>query len=272
MEQQLNPDEELQAIVSDAAAQMREILSNLHIAAVRLAPPAAREQDAVLDRRAAVLDQSYYRLFQLANDLDTAARLERGEAPEMLNENIVDIVRSLCERCEALAQGIGITLEFSSWKPRQFCELDRGNVEKVCYHLLANALKYTEEGGRVSVTLSEDGEEILLTITDTGCGMTQTRVDQLNHGTVQWNRFAPTERTGFSVYLCRQLMEQMGGRLLVQSTPGKGTTVQLWFQNRLSKKLRFCDQPFDYAGGFNKTLLGLADALPLESFFLRQQN
>lgn len=270
--EQLEPEEELQALVSDTAAQMREILSNLHIAAVRLAPPAAREQDALLDRRAAVLDQAYYQLFRLANDLDTATRLEQGELPEMMNEDIVDVVHSVCERCASLAEGMGISLEFSAWKPRHACALDRGNVENICYHLLSNALKYTEKGGHIRVSLSETKSEILLTISDTGRGMTPERAERLNRGPTARNRFTPSGDPAFSIHLCRQLMERMGGRLLVQSTPGKGTDVHLWFQNRTSKKLRFCDQPFDYAGGFNQTLLGLADALPLESFFLRSQN
>ena len=70
------PAQPPEALLPGITVQMRAALSNLHLAALQLAPPAKRDEDPELDQRAAVLDQSYYRLLRLVNNL-TAAQIFR---------------------------------------------------------------------------------------------------------------------------------------------------------------------------------------------------
>ena len=63
----------LASLFPDVATQLRVALSNLHLAAAQLAPAEARENDPALDQKAALLDQSYYRLLRLVNSLSSAA-------------------------------------------------------------------------------------------------------------------------------------------------------------------------------------------------------
>ena len=70
------------SLLPQAAAQMRGALSNLYFAAARLAPASAREQDPELDAKAALVDQSYYRLIRLVNNLSATRYLNGAPLPQ----------------------------------------------------------------------------------------------------------------------------------------------------------------------------------------------
>ena len=65
----------LASLFPDVATQLRVALSNLHLAAVRLAPAEARENDPELDEKAALFDQSYFRLLRMVNSLSSTVGL-----------------------------------------------------------------------------------------------------------------------------------------------------------------------------------------------------
>ena len=90
MEQDQN---RLASLFPDAAVQLRAALSNLHLAAVQLAPAEAREHDPALDQKAALLDQSYYRLLRLVNSMSSAAWLANSDPLPLQDRDIVGLVR-----------------------------------------------------------------------------------------------------------------------------------------------------------------------------------
>ena len=71
--------------------------------------------------------------------------------------------------------------------------------------------------------------------------------------------------------LCRRLAEELGGTLMAESREGKGSRFTLSLPNR-QLGTDVSDIAFDYSGGFNKTLLALADAMPVDAFLIRNQN
>ena len=84
-------------------AQLRAALGTFHLAALQAVPPEAREKDPDLDRRAAVMDQSYYRLLRLVNLLSAAALSD--DAPLSLqNRDLVELVGDVCDRAGGLAR------------------------------------------------------------------------------------------------------------------------------------------------------------------------
>ena len=99
------------------AAQIRGALSTFHLAAAQAVPPEARERDPELDRKAAVMDQSYYRLLRLVNLLSAAALPE--DAPLSLqNRDLTELVGDICDRAGDLAQSLGLEVRFSCALPR----------------------------------------------------------------------------------------------------------------------------------------------------------
>ena len=92
------------SLLPQAAAQMRGALSNLYFAAARLAPSSAREQDPELDAKAALVDQSYYRLIRLVNDL-AATQYLNGEPLPLRDRDVVEFVTDIFAKAASLAPG-----------------------------------------------------------------------------------------------------------------------------------------------------------------------
>ena len=113
---------------------------------------------------------------------------------------------------------------------------------------------------------------VLLSVTDTGQGIPPEHLATL------FDRYHHPERQdpvphgmGLGLSLCRRIAESHGGMLMAESLPGKGSRFTLSLPDRQVEG-GVSDVSFDYAGGFNKTLLALADALPSQAFLIRSQD
>ena len=262
---------ELASLFPNVAAQMRSALSNFHLAATQLAPASAREQDPALDARAAQLDQSYYQLLRLANSLSLASYLTHDDPLPLRDVDVAELIGELCERAAALAPMLGLELRFVCSLERHICAVSPDAMEQILNHLLSNAFKFTPAGGTVTVDLRRTAGQLLLSVEDTGCGIPQDRLETLFDRSLHADRMDPPPHgLGLGLPLCRRLAAGQGGTLMAESREGKGSRFTLSLPDR-QLGTGVSDVHFDYSGGFNRTLLGLADALPSKAFLLRNQ-
>ena len=263
---------ELAALFPNVAAQMRSALSNLHLAATQLAPASAREQDPALDARAAQLDQSYYRLLRMVNSLSMASYLTHDDPLPLCDTDVVELIGELCERAADLAPMLGLELRFVCRLDRHICAVSPDAMEQLLNHLLSNAFKFTPSGGTVTVELRRASGQLLLSVEDTGCGIPQDRLETLFDRYLHTDHMDPPPHgLGLRLPLCRRLASGQDGTLMAESRVGKGSRFTLSLPDR-QLGTGVSDVRFDYSGGFNRTLLGLADALPSKAFLLRSQD
>ena len=263
---------ELSSLFPSVASQIRSTLTSLHMAAAQLVPPSAREQDPDLDARAARLDQSYYQLLRLVNNLSLAACLTNDQPLPLKNHDLVQLVSQVCAQAAALAGHRGLTLRFVCSLDQQVCAVAKDALEQIVYQLLSNAFKFTPEGGTITVELRRRPGRILISVEDTGCGIPEDRLETLFNRYLHADRMSPPPHgLGLGLSLCHRLAEGHGGALMAESMPGKGSRFTLSLPDRQVEP-DVSDIPIDYTGGFNQTLLGLADALPAEAFRLRNQD
>jgi signal transduction histidine kinase len=116
--------------------------------------------------------------------------------------------------------------------------LDGPSLIKALAHLVSNAVRFTPDGGRVEVRASRVRERLVFAVSDTGVGIEpeqQRRLfehtfavgDSLQHhssSTLEFN----SAGLGLGIPIARGIAEAHGGRLLIESRPGLGTTVTLW--------------------------------------------
>ncbi len=99
------------------------------------------------------------------------------------------------------------------------------NLTKLCEELIDNAFKFSEPGRPVDVRARVTGDMVWLTIADEGCGISDDIIESL-HETHQFERlFCEQRSTGLGLAIAVKLAELHGGRALIQSQPGTGTSI-----------------------------------------------
>jgi len=251
-----------------AAQELRGAMANVYAAVGSLAPPAARERDAALDRKAAIFTQSFFRMHRVVGNLTDAAELaETGRYIGLTNDDLVGVARGVCERAEPLFRQEGVTLTFESEVSGAIIAMDAERIERLLLNLLSNALKFTPKGGTVAVRVRATRSWVRLSVSDTGRGIEPERLEHIFESFLSDGMTDPPPHgVGLGLAICRRIAEGHGGSIVAESPKGGGAifTVSLPNRNAVITPLR---QPkMEYAGGFNRTLLELSDALGVEAF------
>jgi signal transduction histidine kinase len=100
---------------------------------------------------------------------------------------------------------------------------DAARLKQVILNLVLNAAKATEAGGAISVSARREAGGVALRVTDTGCGIEADHLTKIFDET-----FSTWQGGGLGLSIARKLVEQHGGRLLVESSRGTGTTFTVW--------------------------------------------
>jgi signal transduction histidine kinase len=106
---------------------------------------------------------------------------------------------------------------------------DRNRLQQVLMNLLDNAVKYSPDGGAIVVRTAVDGDTVRLEVEDHGLGIPAGDRERIFE---KFDRGDPGRRpaaggTGLGLYICRELVERMGGRISVTSTLGAGSTFSV---------------------------------------------
>jgi signal transduction histidine kinase len=173
------------------------------------------------------------RLSALMGDLLDLTQSEIGSLPmEKEALSLSDTVRAALDRSREAAWSAALTLAADIAPDAGTIDGDRRRLAQAFDHLLRNAITFTPAGGRVLARVRREGMVGEVTLSDSGCGMTEEQIKRAfarldsappsmaGHGA------SPPSR-GFGLPLTRQLVEAHGGTLELVSEPGEGTTVTL---------------------------------------------
>ncbi|MCB0163580.1 MAG: HAMP domain-containing protein [Anaerolineae bacterium] len=171
-------------------------------------------------------------LSRLVNDLHELAQAEAKQLP--LNRDETDIARlvgtvSDTFRPSAEAKGITLNSEIAADTPP--VQVDAARLTQVLQNLLANALRHTPEGGRITIQAGPDGDSLRLSVADTGEGIPPEHLPHV------FDRFYRTDHArtrdrggaGLGLAIVRALVEAHGGSIKVTSAgvPGQGSTFTI---------------------------------------------
>lgn len=164
------------------------------------------------------------RLERLANDLAELSRSE-GSGPELQARSfdLAKLVTDVAERLRPQFDDGGVGLEVSPMG-RLSVNADPDRMAQVFTNIVGNALTYTEEGGRVSVTGDRRGEEVEVTVTDTGRGLTPDQLESVFERFYRADRSVPGG-TGIGLTIARNIVRTHGGQISAASAgPGRGSS------------------------------------------------
>jgi len=179
-------------------------------------------------------------LLDLINDVLDMSKIEAGKQ-ELHREklNIVDVVRDALSMMREQAAAGQVALEMGADSAPIFIQADRRAMKQIFLNLLSNAVKFTPEGGRVTVNTESNGDQVILSVRDTGIGIPAEHIYRLGNPFVQIRNNAGTTQTGtgLGLALVRALTEMHDGSFRIESTEGQGTTVSVSFPIRARETL-----------------------------------
>jgi signal transduction histidine kinase len=216
--------------VADVSHELKTPLTSIQGFAQAILDDTADNPESRRQAAQIIYDESG-RMHRMALDLLDLARLEGGIADldmsevdvEMLLQNIVEKFTPQAQRAN-----LEIKLNIPTGLPMVVGDGDR--LAQVFTNLVDNALKFTPEGGQVTVSVNEVGAEMELSIADTGAGVPQEALPRL------FDRFYQVDRsraggekhgTGLGLAIVKEIVQAHGGRIGVRSQEGQGTVFMI---------------------------------------------
>lgn len=185
------------------------------------------------------LEMSYRnarRLLKLINQLLEISKIEAGKNTLTLSKvQIVPYLRQIFYNFESLAEQRGIELEFLQSVNSLTIFADKEKFEKIFNNLISNAVKFTPEGGKITLSIDEnpgDAEKLQIRVKDTGAGIPENRIRYIFDRFYQVDRTQKSdiEGTGIGLALTRELTEIHEGTITASSKEGEGTEFLLEFR------------------------------------------
>lgn len=181
---------------------------------------------------------SLHQLINLVENLLTVARLEAGRLeiyPRPIH--MEDILSPLIPQYQKLAQEKGLSLSYTAPAAPTFKVIaDPDKISEVVGNFLSNAIKYTQRGG-ISVSVSEGGGLITVSVADTGLGIADADREKLFTQFGRTSRTKDIKGTGLGLYISNLIVKEHRGSIKVESQPGRGSvfSVSLPVARRLPK-------------------------------------
>ena len=184
-------------------------------------------------------------LLSLINDLLDLSKIEAGK--HELNrsavkvEDILDDVGRMTGP-QSAAAGVELAIGFAA-ENGLTTHADRRVLTQAVLNVTANALRFAPRGSRVMIEVTEQGGNIVLAVSDEGCGIAKSELDRIMEPFGQAAIQAQGQKgTGLGLPISASIMQMHGGGLEIESEPGQGTRVSLWWPKDLrTEKSRNAD-------------------------------
>ncbi len=217
--------------VSIASHELRTPITALlgFLALTKTPDTTAEQQRHFLDRA----EGAASRLAELVEDLLSVARIEENRlslTPVELHPH--DIMSETVDNLRHVAARKNIEMYYENSLPEAQCiDADRSKLQQVFSNLVDNAIKYTPDGGRVTVTVAGGGGQAVITVTDTGIGISEANLERVFEKFFReyTDLSIAAGGTGLGLFITKELVERQDGVLELTSQTGRGTTATVRF-------------------------------------------
>jgi two-component system phosphate regulon sensor histidine kinase PhoR len=211
--------------ISNVSHELRTPLASLKVLVDTLREGALTEDPGAARRFLDHMEAEVDALAQMVQELLELSRIESGQAPFRLTPvEVSDVVLVPVERLAPQAQRaeLVLTVDLPSGLPRVLADTER--ARQVVTNLVHNAIKFTPQGGQVTVSAEAQDDEVVVSVQDTGIGIPAGDLPRI------FERFYKTDRAragggvGLGLAIARHIIQAHGGRIWVDSVEGRGST------------------------------------------------
>lgn len=197
--------------------------------------PVTPEQHQILDMMRAQMNK----MDALLTDMIDLTLFESGKVHlERLPLNLDIFVPSICDRMSQQAKAKNISIQTQIGDAIPTLELDPEKMQQVFHNLLDNGIKYTPDGGSITVSVStgrhvfggKDCESVEIAVSDTGVGIPKEELPLVfdKYKNILTGKTSSQKTTGLGLAICRSIVEAHQGKMTAESTVGQGTTIRIF--------------------------------------------
>ncbi|HYU12701.1 MAG TPA: ATP-binding protein, partial [Stellaceae bacterium] len=178
-----------------------------------------------LDYSRGILDSSH-RLMSLINDILDLATIEAGYmALETSRVDVRGMLQAVITLTRERARSRDLALTLRCPRDIGTIDADERRLKQALFNLISNAVKFTPAGGSIRLEARRDDSDLILAVSDTGVGIPTVDQERVFEKFERGNPQARESGAGLGLSLVKSLIELHGGSVLIQSTPGSGTTI-----------------------------------------------
>ena len=210
-------------MVADVAHELRTPLSNLKGYLEAISDGVVKLDEDTIQ----LLNEEASSLSRLVNDLQELSLADAGEInliiqPEDVSRLVNEAVTAM--QTKAMTKGLTIFNDLPSTFP--VVDIDSHRIKQVLLNLLDNAVAHTDPGGRITLTTRQQGNQIHISVADTGEGIPAKELPLIfeRFYRVDKSRTRATGGSGLGLTIVKRLVEAHGGTIEVKSQPGQGST------------------------------------------------
>jgi two-component system OmpR family sensor kinase len=214
--------------VADASHELRTPLTSIHSYAQMLEEWALRDPQIGPESAEAIKRESE-RMKVLVENLLELARGDAGMKLHLKENDLTKVVEEAAESARAVVNGkVLIELPTPQQRIQQVrAVFDRERLRQALSILLDNAVKYTPEGGRVTMRIVEEDGSVGVEVADTGIGIPEDQIPHVFERFYRAEEARSTEGLGLGLSIARQIAEDHRGSIEVRSKPRKGSTFTI---------------------------------------------
>lgn len=265
--QNASDDASLQAY-SLAARELRTPLSGIMIATQNYFKQLSENNDPVMQKHAAYINQNIYRMLRIVSNMSDAGKYANSIDVHLEYTNITAALQEMLAVIQATCAESGYCFRFTCPDEPVYGPIDREKLERGVYNLISNSLKFAEASSGVEVIVTGNAKRLYITVKDNGKGIPAAIRDTIYH---RYRRNAgledPVHGIGLGMVIARSVASIHSGALLMDASSRQGAKITMSIsltQRELS--LRSPYTRIDYTGEHNHCLIELSDCLPAEQY------
>lgn len=187
------------------------------------------EQQAKLSDMFREIHLSGQRMLALVNNLLDIAKIESAEQSYDIHPvNATQVVRKVCDELSPLIHGRGLRVKYVFARDTMMTRADPLRLQQVLINVMANAIKFSPEGGIITLMVELHQDGVRLSVADQGCGIPPSEVEQIFEPFVQSTETKDgSGGTGLGLAICRKIIHGMGGRIHASNQPSGGAVFHI---------------------------------------------
>jgi two-component system phosphate regulon sensor histidine kinase PhoR len=213
-------------MVSNISHELSTPITAIGLLADTLLNVAEKEKPRRLRKMAKDIRRETDTLTQLVQEMRDLSLIESGQMPIRLTpNNLLSIVQTSVEPLLTLVESKNQTISMTV--PENISVLaDEVQIQRAIKNILHNAVKFTPEGGHIQISATQNGNEVVLAVTDSGPGIPADDLPRVFERFFQVDR-SRREGTGLGLAIVRHIVMAHGGRVWVESIEGEGATFYI---------------------------------------------